>query len=104
MTSLDLLFKDDLKQYQMLLDNYESLVPEDGETAYNLAKMMIICADRWNEIAFNASKYCKDVNMSKTDFYNWSYHRYRLLMTLHEFCRVVYKQCSDNMRNRWNEN
>lgn len=98
------LFKEDLEQYQMLLDNYEALSQEDGDTAYNLAKMMIIAADRWNEIAFNASKYSKETSISKTDLYNWAYHKYRLLMTLHEFCRVVYKQCSDNMRARWNEN
>lgn len=97
------IFKDDLEQYQMLLDNYEGLSSTDGDMAYKLAVMMIVAADRWNEIAFNASKYAKENNISKTDLYNWAYHKYRILMTLHEFCRVVYKQCSDNLRERWNE-
>lgn len=103
MNNLHLLFKEDLEQYQTLLENYESLVQEDGETAYELAKMMIITADRWNEIAFNSTKYSKEVNLSKTEFYQWAYHRYRILMTLHEYCRVVYKQCSDNRRARWGD-
>lgn len=97
------IFKEDLEQYQVLLDNYEALSPEDGNTAYKLAKMMIISADRWNEIAFNASKYSKEYEVSKTELYQWAYHKYRILMTLHEFCRVVYKQVCDNERQRWNE-
>ena len=98
------IFKDDLEQYQVLMDNYESLNSEDGSTAYELAKMMLMAADRWNEIAFNATKYSREYNVSKSDLYNWAYHKYRILMTTHEFCRVVYKQCSDNLRQRWNEN
>lgn len=98
------LFKEDLEQYKFIFDNYESLSPEDGDTAYELAKTALIAADRWNEISFNASKLSKEYDISKTDLYNWAYHKYRVLMTLHEFCRVVYKQCSDNARQRWNEN
>lgn len=98
------LFKEDLEQYQTIMDNYESLTSNDGQTAYELAKMMLICADRWNEIAFNATKIAKENGFSKTDLYNWAYHKYRWLMTGHEFCRVVYRQCSDDERSRWNEN
>lgn len=98
------IFKEDLEQYQMLLDNYEALSPEDSNTAYQLAKMMIICADRWNEISFNASKYSKEYNVTKSDLQQWAYHKYRILMVLHEFCRVVYKQVCDNERSRWSEN
>lgn len=98
------IFKEDLEQYQMIIDNYEALSSEDGDTAYKLAQLCILTADRWNEIAFNASKLAKEADISKTDLYNWAYRKYRILMTLHEFCRVVYKQCSDNLRQRWNEN
>lgn len=98
------LFQEDLEQYKMIMDNYESLSSEDGPTAYELAVMCIVAADRWNEIAFNASKLSKSVGVVKTDLYNWAYHKYRILMTLHEFCRVVYRQCEENVRTRWNEN
>ena len=40
----------------------------------------------------------------ESDLYNWVYHKYRILMTIHEFCRVVYRQCEEQARNRWNEN
>lgn len=93
------LFTEDLEQYQIIKDNFESLSTEDGQTAYELAKMCMIQSDRWNEIALNATKYGKEYSISKTDLYNWAYHRYRILMTMHEFCRVVYRQCSEDLRN-----
>lgn len=97
------IFQEDLEQYKMIIDNYSALASNDGATAYELAKMSMIEADRWNEIAFNSSKYSKESNVSKTDLYQWAYHKYRILMTIHEFCRVVYRQCEEDSRSRWNE-
>lgn len=93
-------FEEDIKQYNEMLKNYDLLQTEDLDLAYELSKQFILLADRWNEIAFESSKYSKECNMSKTTFYQWAYHKYRILMTLHEFCRVVYKQGSDNLRMR----
>ena len=104
MNNINSFFKEDLKQYQFILDNYEGLSSEDGVTAYELAKQCIVQADRWSEISLNASKIGKEINVSKTDLYNWVYHKYRILMTIHEFCRVVSRQCEEQMRNRWNGN
>lgn len=91
--------KEDIEQYQFLKCNFEALNSEDGETAYKLAVQMIICADRWSEISLNISKYAKELNTSKTTLYNWAYHKYRILMTMHEFCRVVYRQCREELKN-----
>lgn len=101
--SVVLLFKEDLEQYQIILDNYQALSSEDGATAYRLAQMAIVQADRWAEISFDASKLYKKAEVAKTDLYNWAYHKYRILMTIHDFCRVVYRQCSEAERCRWNE-
>ncbi len=91
--------QDDIEQFNVLRDNFEALNSEDGDTAYKLALQMIVCADRWCEIALNISKYSKDLENSKTNLYNWAYHKYRILMTMHEFCRVVYRQCREEMNN-----
>lgn len=93
--------KDDIEQYNFLKDNFEALNSEDGETAYQLAVEMIICADRWSEISLNISKYAKELNVSKTNLYNWAYHKYRILMTMHEFSRCVWRQCSEDARNNF---
>lgn len=90
--------KEDIEQYNFLKNNFEALTSEDGETAYQLAVQMIICADRWSEISLNISKYAKELDVSKTNLYNWAYHKYRILMTMHEFCRVVYRQCREELK------
>lgn len=101
---VQLIFKEDLEQYQFIMDNVEILSSEDGATAYKLAQMSLAQADRWLEISLNASKLSREVSVAKTDLYNYTYHKYRILMTIHEFCRVVYRQCSEAERCRWNEN
>lgn len=95
-----MIFKEDIEQYNNILNSYEDMSSEDMQTAYDLAKLTILTADRWNEIALNASKIGREVECAKTDIYNYAYHKYRILMTLHEFCRVIYKKCSDDLRNR----
>lgn len=93
-------YKDDLELYQATLDNYESLIPEDLETAYYLAKISILQADRWNDISFELSKNYKDFGYTKSELQNWAYHRYRILMTIHESCRVAWRQCKETLRSR----
>lgn len=98
--ALNILYKADLELYQAILDNYESLVAEDMETAYELAKISILQADRWNEISFELSKKARELGYAKTELQNWAYHRYRILMTIHESCRVVWRQCKETLRSR----
>lgn len=97
---VNLLYKDDLDMYQAVFDTFEGLSSSDMESAYYLAKTSIIQADRWNEIAFNAERVNRELGVSKTSLYNWAYHRYRILMTIHESCRVVWRQCKEDLRSR----
>ena len=90
--------KEDIKLYKEMMACYEGLQPTDLEEAYEYSKRFLVMADRWSEIAFNASKYCASLECSKTDFYNWAYQKYRNLQLLHEFCRVVWKQGNDRLR------
>lgn len=98
--ALNILYKDDLELYQLILDNYDSLLSDDMDTAYSLAKMSILAADRWNEISFEVTKSYRDFGYAKSDLQNWAYHRYRVLMTIHESCRVVWRQCKEDLRSR----
>lgn len=98
------LFKEDLANYNQILTDYESLVSEDGQTAYTLAIKSLLNADRWNEIMLNSSKLAKEHEVSKTALYSYCYHKYRVMMVVHEFCRVVFRNCNEESRNRMNEN
>ena len=91
--------KEDIMQYKEMLACYEEMQPTDLLEAYEYSKKFLVMADRWSEIAFNASKYCVEMECSKTDSYNWAYQKYRNLQLLHEFCRVVYRQGTDSLKN-----
>lgn len=99
---LNIIFKDDLKQYKEILDAYDKLDTVDIDLAYDMAKTCLLLSDRWNEIMLSSSKYCLMLDTSKTTFEKWAYHKYRILMTMHEFCRVVWRQGKEEYKNNFN--
>lgn len=95
--------KRDIEQYNGAISDYSDLETEDIDTAYVLAKELLILADRWNEIMLESAKYCTELEISRTSFEKYAYHKYRVLMTAHEFCRVVWRQGKENYKNSFNE-
>lgn len=91
--------KEDINQYNETLEIYKQLNPEDIELAYDLAKQCLILADRWNEIMLDSAKYCTLMETSRTLFEKWAYHKYRILMTAHEYSRVVWRQGKEEYKN-----
>ena len=91
--------KEDIEQYDLTISTYNNLEPEDVELAYDLAKQSLILANRWNEIMVDSAKYCTLIEVKKSQFENYAYHKYRILMTIHEFCRVVWRQGKEEYRN-----
>lgn len=91
--------QEDIKQYQEVKDTFDKLQSEYIDVAYDLAKDSLLLADRWNEIMLNSAKYCTLIYTSKTSFEKWAYHKYRILMTIHEYCRCVWRQGKEDTRN-----
>ena len=91
--------KEDIKQYEEVIDIYSNLNTTDIELAYDLAIKSLLLADTWNEIMLNCTDLKTELSMSKTSLEKWSYHKYRILMTIHEFCRVVWRQGKEESRN-----
>ena len=91
--------KEDIEQYDLTISTYDNLEPEDVELAYDLAKQSLVLANRWNEIMVDSAKYCTLIGVKKSQFENYAYHKYRILMTVHEFCRVVRRQGKEEYRN-----
>ncbi len=94
--------KEDIEQFKNTLETYEQLETEDIDLAYDLAKESLLLANRWNEIMLDSAKYCTLVETSRTLFEKWAYHKYRILMTCHEFCRVVWRQGKEEYKNSFN--
>lgn len=88
------LFKEDLEMYRNLVEEFKNLQGNDFSTAYALSQDALIMADRWNEIMLNSVKYSKDLECTKTDFSNYCYQKFKMLIKIHDFCRVVYRQGS----------
>ncbi len=88
------LFKEDLDLYKGLVEDFKNLDSADFATAYTLSQEALILADRWNEIMLNSVKYSRDLDCTKTDFSNYCYQKFKMLIKIHDFCRVVYRQGS----------
>ena len=93
--------KEDINQYNEILETYEQLETEDIDLAYDLAKQCLLLANRWNEIMLDSAKYCTVIEVTRTAFEKWSYHKYRVLMTAHEFSRVVWRQGKEEYKNNF---
>lgn len=91
--------KEDIKQYNDILETYNQLEVENIELAYDLAKQCLLLADRWNEIMLKSAKYCTLIETTRTAFEKWAYHKYRILMTAHEYSRVVWRQGKEEYKN-----
>lgn len=94
--------KKDIEQYQGAMEDYYNLIPEDIETAYQLAIVFMQIANRWTEIKLNSDKYCISLGVTKTAFKEYAYEKYRLASKAHEFCRVVWRQGKEDLKNSFN--
>lgn len=90
---------EDIEFYKYLLSEYESLSSEDYKYAYDLSKQALMTADRWNEIMLESAKYSKELDLPKSRFENYAYQKWKMLMKIHEFCRIVYRQGADGITN-----
>lgn len=90
--------EEDIKQYNGLVEDFNNLDSSDYTTAYTLSQLALSLADRWNELMLNSVKYSQEKGITKTDFTTWCYQKFKILMKIHDFCRVVYRQGSYEMR------
>ena len=93
------ILKEDSEQYRELFIKYKNKTPEDIDTLYSLTSESLMLAQRWSDIASNASLYAKTYEISKCDFKDWAYQRYRNLQEMHTDCRVFYKDAKDDLKN-----
>jgi len=82
--------KEDVRQYNSLLERYSKLNSEDYTGAYDISQKALILSDRWNEIQVNANKLDLG-DLSKTDFQKWAYGRYRTMQLAHEHSRSIWR-------------
>lgn len=91
--------EEDIKYYDDLIQKFKTLNSSDFTTAYKLAQAALVAADRWNEIMLDSVKYTKDINYTKSEFTSYCYQKYKVLMKMHDFARVIYRQGSYGIQN-----
>jgi len=89
----------DIELYNGLVEDFNNLDSSDFTTAYTLSQLALSLADRWNEIMLNSVKYSKETKYTKSEFTNYCYQKFKILMKIHDFCRVVYRQGSYGIQN-----
>lgn len=82
---------DDFKQYKEVAKKFQKVQMEDIDTLYELSIESWLLACRWSEIQSISTKICEANGISKTDFSNWAYQKYRQLQELHITCRSWYR-------------
>lgn len=93
------MLEEDIKQYDALIVEFKRLSSSDYSSAYNLSQLSLMYADRWNEIMLDSVKYSKELDVTKSDFSSYAYQKYKILMKIHDFTRMVYRQGSYGITN-----
>ena len=71
---------------------------EDADSLYMISIDSWLLATRWSEIQSNASKIAQEYGMTKMDFQNWAYQKYRQLQEMHITCRSWYRLAKEDER------
>lgn len=82
---------EDIEIYNKLMGEFKILNSSDYSTAYILSQEALVTADRWNEIMLDSVKYAKQLEITKSEFTNYCYQKYKILMKVHEMCRMIYR-------------
>lgn len=91
---------EDIEQYKGIIEDFKNLDSSDYSTAYVLSQVALITADRWNEIMLNSVKYAKETNYTKSEITSYCYQKYKILIKIHDMCRMIYRSGVYEMENK----
>lgn len=90
--------QEDFNQFREISKTFMNVSPEDAGTLFQLSLDSWLLATRWSEIQSNASKIAIDNNVTKIDFQNWAYQKYRQLQEMHITTRSWYRLAVEDMK------
>lgn len=97
-SQFEVIVPEDCNDYRKIFKKYRDKSPEDIQTLYDLMTDSLMLSQRWSDIASNASVYAEANSISKCDFRDWAYQRYRNLQEMHVDCRVLYKDAKEDLK------
>lgn len=91
-------FPEESKLYNGLLENYSKLKLEDINGLDELRRKSIILASNYITMKSNADIIANKLSTSKTQFNDWCYQRYRVLMEIHTDLSVDLTHSRNDLR------
>lgn len=82
---------EDIEQYKGIIEDFKNLDSSDFASAYTLSQVALVTADRWNEIMLNSVKYAKETQYTKSEITSYCYQKYKILIKIHDICRMIYR-------------
>ena len=89
---------EDFKQFRDISQRFKNVKMEDADSLYMISIDSWLLATRWSEIQSNASKIAQECGITKMDFQNWAYQKYRQLQEMHITCRSWYRLAKEDER------
>lgn len=87
---------EDFKQFRDISQRFKNVKMEDADSLYMISIDSWLLATRWSEIQSNASKIAQEYGITKMDFQNWAYQKYRQLQEMHITCRSWYRLAKED--------
>ncbi len=88
----------DFKQFRDISKRFQEVKMENPDSLLNISIDSWLLATRWSEIQSNASKIAQENGITKMDFQNWAYQKYRQLQEMHITCRSWYRLAKEDER------
>ena len=92
-------FKEESLLYNEILASYESLKLEDIIGIDELRRKSLTLASNYVTMKSNADIIAKKLETNKTQFSDWCYQKYRVLMEIHTDLSVDLTHCRNDLRN-----
>ena len=90
--------QEDFNQFRDISIRFQKVQLEDTQELFELSKNSWLLATRWSEIQSNSRKIAQEYELSKIDFQEWAYQKYRQLQEMHITTRSWYRLAKEDER------
>ena len=90
--------QEDMNLFRNIAERFQNVSSIDKLELEHLQNDTWLLPSRWSELQSNARKIAQTYEISKTDFGDWAYQKYRQLQELHTTCRSWYRQAWEDER------
>lgn len=87
---------EDFKQFRDISKRFQNVRMENISELNQLCIDSWLLATRWSEIQSNASKIAQEYGLTKMDFKDWAYQKYRQLQEMHITCRSWFRMARED--------